>query len=207
MLCLQTTLLVAFATASAQAGTKPASYRFEEDTIDACAAGFVPGVGSWKVVKSDSAHGKAFAQCAKSEKSAFNVCLADQPTMKDLSIRVDFLPIAGAIDQGGGVVWRAKDAKNYYVARYNPLEENLRLYHVIDGKRTQLASADIPKREGWQSLEVSMNGDHIQVRLDSRQYLDVRDSTISEEGRVGLWTKADAVTQFDDLNIEHASDK
>jgi hypothetical protein len=110
--------------------------------------------------------------------------------------------IAGKEDQGGGLVWRAKDAKNYYVARYNPLEDNYRLYKVEKGKRTQLKSANIKPREGWHTLRVSMKGNVIECYYDGQKFLEAEDGTFSDSGKIGLWTKSDAQTHFDGLTVK-----
>ncbi|MBA3257018.1 MAG: DUF1080 domain-containing protein, partial [Pyrinomonadaceae bacterium] len=102
---------------------------------------------------------------------------------------------------GGGVVWRARDAKNYYIARYNPLEGNYRVYKVEDGRRTQLGTSDVKRSEGWHTLRVTMTGERIECYFDGRKYLDVSDSTFKSAGKIGLWTKADAQTHFDDLTV------
>jgi len=110
-------------------------------------------------------------------------------------------PIAGRLDQGGGIVWRAADAKNYYLARYNPLEDNYRLYHVVAGKRTLLKDTTLPHTAGMHTLRVTMTGDHIVCYYDGQAYLDHHDTQFSGSGKIGLWTKADAQTQFDNLTL------
>jgi hypothetical protein len=166
---------------------------------------FEPAVGDWAVVPSQDGKGSALEQTAKNERPVFNVLLVKGPAAQDLDLSVRLQSIAGEIDQGGGLVWRAKDARNYYIARYNPLEDNLRLYHVVEGKRTQLDNVDIPRSPGWHTLRVRMSGDRIQVFYDDEQRIERRDSTFSAPGRFGLWTKADARTQFDDLTLGTAA--
>ncbi len=114
-----------------------------------------------------------------------------------------FKAVRGKIDQGGGLVWRYQDAKNYYVARMNPLESNYRVYKVVDGKRTQLGTKEdvkIPAGE-WHVLKIEQTGEQIECWLDGKKYLEVKDDTFTKAGRVGLWTKADAQTRFDDLRM------
>ena len=109
----------------------------------------------------------------------------------------------GVEDQGGGLVWRAADGENYYIARWNPLEDNLRAYKVVDGRRTQLLTADVvADPDSWHGLVVSMTGERMEVRLDGEVLLFGEDGTFPGGGRVGLWTKADAATSFDDLEVE-----
>lgn len=164
---------------------------------------FTGEVGEWKVVADSTApsKGNVLAQLAKNERPVFNVALARATTFTDVDITVKIKAVAGEIDQGGGVVWRAKDAQNYYIARYNPLEQNYRVYRVEGGKRVQLGSADIARSAGWHTVRVTMTGDHIECLYDAKKFLDVKDSTFKGAGMIGLWTKADAVTHFDDLVV------
>ncbi len=92
-------------------------------------------------------------------------------------------------------------AKNYYVARYNPLEDNYRLYKVEKGRRSQIQSADIKHSDGWHTLRVTMENDRIQCFYDGKKVLEAKDSTFQEPGKIGLWTKADARSHFDDLKV------
>ena len=175
------------------------TWTFDDDRTGAIAKGFTNETGEWKVVDSDA--GKALAQTAKNANSVFNVALAADTDAKDVDLSVRMKAIAGELDRGGGLVWRARDAKNYYLARYNPLEDNYRVYKVQDGKRTLFQSVDIEHTDGWHTLRVTMEGDHIQCYYDGKKYLDVKDTTFTGSGKVGLWSKADAQTQFDDLTL------
>jgi hypothetical protein len=182
----------------AQDGVKR-SWTFDDEATGRIARGFTGEVGSWAVVASDS--GKALAQSAKNADPVFNIALADDTRARDLDLSVRLKAVAGELDQGGGLVWRARDAKNYYLARYNPLEDNFRVYKVVDGKRTQFQNADIPHTLGWHTLRVTMEGDHIRCFYDGKPYLDVKDTTFPEGGKVGLWSKSDARSEFDDLTL------
>jgi hypothetical protein len=96
-----------------------------------------------------------------------------------------------------------KDAHNYYIARANALENNVRLYRVVDGHRQQFAGVDVPVPNGrWQTLTLRVDGDRFAVALDGRELFQATDQTFSEAGRVGLWTKADSLTHFDDLVVQ-----
>ena len=176
------------------------TWNFDDEQVGQIAKGFTNDVGKWTVEKSD--HGKALAQTAKNSNPTFNVTLITGTEFKDGDISVKMKAVAGEIDQGGGIVWRAKDARNYYFARYNPLEDNYRLYKVIHGKRTLLQNADIMHSDGWHSLRVNVSGDHVQCYYDGKKYLDFEDSSIQPAGRIGLWSKADAQSHFDDLTLE-----
>jgi hypothetical protein len=135
----------------------------------------------------------------------YNVLLVKGLQMTDGLIQVRGLATSGKLDQGGGVVWRARDARNYYIARYNPLEDNLRLYTVKKGRRKQLASARIKlRRHQWFTLYVTMKGDHIRVHIAGTKLLDIHDKTFTGPGRIGLWTKADARSHFTDLRVRKA---
>ena len=116
---------------------------------------------------------------------------------------VSFKAVKGEKDQGGGLVWRYQDANNYYVARMNPLEDNFRVYKVVGGKRSkEFQSADVKVPAGeWHTLKIKHVGDHIECFLDGKKHLDVKDDSIDKAGKVGLWTKADAQTYFDNLKV------
>jgi hypothetical protein len=167
--------------------------------------GFAVKSGSWEVaLESKRGLNRVLVQTAASAKPVFNVVLIQSPVVKreaiDLTVRLRALE--GKVDQGGGVIWRAKDAENYYIARYNPLEDNLRLYSVNAGRRKLLKGAPLKlNHTAWHTLRVTMQGEQIKVFLDRRERLSVEDSTFDDAGQIGLWTKADAVTQFDDLKL------
>lgn len=112
-------------------------------------------------------------------------------------IETSLKAVSGETDQGGGLIWRARDKNNHYIARYNPVEKNLRLYELVEGKRTQLASAEVEKPEGsWAALAVEHQDNHITVSLDGKVLLEHDSNTFGEAGGVGLWSKADAATVF-----------
>jgi hypothetical protein len=122
------------------------------------------------------------------------------PEMKDLRLSVKCKPVSGKVDQGCGLVFRLKDADNYYITRANPLEDNIRLYHVVEGSRRQIATWSGKVKSGvWHELGVEANGDHIQVFLDGKNVIDANDRTFTEAGKFGVWTKADSLIYFDDL--------
>jgi hypothetical protein len=132
----------------------------------------------------------------------FPLCVIDTVKASDVELGVSFTPVAGKIDQAAGLIFRVKDANNYYVARANALENNVNLYHVIKGVRRQIAGVDVPVVTGkTQQLGVRIEGDAIKVSLDGRSLISVNDRTIQGSGAVGLWTKADSVTAFYELTI------
>ncbi len=160
------------------------------------------GEGSvWKVIAdktSPSKTGYVLAQTAASPRRMFNLCVLSDSKYGDVEVTVCFKAVKGKVDQGGGIVWRYQDANNYYVARMNPLEDNYRFYKVANGKRTQLATKEglkVPAGE-WHTLTIECEGNTIECELDGKDILKCKDSTFTKPGKVGLWTKADAVTEF-----------
>ena len=116
-------------------------------------------------------------------------------------VEVRFKPISGSEDQAGGLVWRWKDGDNYYVARANALENNVSLYHTTNGRRNTIKYVDAPvAKNAWHTLRVEFSGRRINVALDGKSYIELEDSHIAGAGAVGLWTKADSVTAFDDFS-------
>jgi hypothetical protein len=161
------------------------------------------GPGSvWKVLQ-DTDGKRVLAQTSdQGPNKFFNLCVAEKTRFTDLDMSVGFKPVAGKLDQGGGLVWRYQDADNYYIARMNPLEHNFRVYKVVAGKRTQLATVDVQAPTGqWHKLRIVQRGNHIQCYLDAALHLDVHDDTFKTAGKIGLWTKADAQTYFADLEV------
>ena len=140
----------------------------------------------------------ALAQTAETQPWA--VAILEDKTFADVDVTVRFRPISGKEDASGGVIFRAKDAKNYYLVRANGLEDNFRLYTMKGGNRGQIASTKVsaPKLGDWHSIRVVAKGTKIQAYLDGKLQIDHDDATYTE-GYVGLWTKADSVTEFDDL--------
>ncbi|HMB02655.1 MAG TPA: hypothetical protein VKP69_02820 [Isosphaeraceae bacterium] len=192
-------LLTASFAMVASAQTVKRTWTFDDEATGRIATGFTNEVGEWTVVASD--RGKALAQSANNPNSVFNITLISDTNAKDVDLSVRMKPIAGQTDQGGGLVWRAKDKKNYYLARYNPLEDNFRLYKVVHGKRTLIQNYDIQHADGWHTLRVVMKGDQIECYYDGKKYLEARDSTFTQGGMIGLWSKADAQSHFDDLTL------
>jgi hypothetical protein len=161
--------------------------------------------GQW-VVKADpdARSGKhVLAQLdADATDNRFPLAVADAPLAKDLRLSVKCKSISGKVDQACGLVFRYQDENNYYITRANPLEDNVRLYHVKDGNRQQLASWKGPVKAGvWHELAIEAKGERLQVLWNGKKILEAKDRTFSKAGKVGLWTKADSVTYFDDLTI------
>ena len=175
------------------------TWEFEADEPGKIAKGFTNEVGQWEVAKDGD--NRVLYQKAKNEDAIFNVALVEGTSYKDLDLSVKLRAVAGEVDRGGGLVWRARDRNNYYICRYNPLEDNFRVYKVEDGKRTQFASVKVPGDESWHTLRATMSGAKITCYLDGKMLLEAEDSTFREAGMIGLWSKADAQSFFDDLAV------
>jgi hypothetical protein len=198
MIVVSPAVLTSLTSSRAQTTAKQV-WNFDSDTPGAIAKGFTSEVGHWEVVKDGG--NQVLAQKAKSEDATFNVALAQETSYKDVDLSVRVKAVAGEIDRGGGLIWRAKDKGNYYICRYNPLEDNYRVYKVENGKRTQFASAKVPGDEAWHTLRATMAGSRIACYLDGKKLLEAEDSTFPGAGKIGLWSKADARTYFDDLTV------
>ncbi len=132
----------------------------------------------------------------------FPVCVYDKFTAKDVEVSVKFKAVSGTVDQAAGLVARFKDKDNYYVVRANALEDNVRLYKVVGGSRKPFAGTNVKVSLGaWHTLALAIKGRHFEIIFDGRLLFTADDRTFEEAGKVGLWTKADSVTYFDDLRV------
>lgn len=192
-------------------GMDPASGRslsidFESDSPDRVARGFTNEVGRWEVARDGT--NQVLAQRAENRMSVFNVTLVEQSSFKNVDLSVRIKAIAGENEQGGGLIWRAKDKDNYYAARYNPFrsrirprEPNICLYKVEAGKLTQLDHANVAGDTEWHTLRITMDETEIVGYLDERRLLQAEDSTFVDVGKVGLWSRSDAQSYFDELKV------
>ncbi|MBI5185208.1 MAG: hypothetical protein HZA01_05720 [Nitrospinae bacterium] len=161
--------------------------------------------GRWKVVEDKTAPTPphAFAQ-ASSENSGdrFNLAVIEDTEYGNLALEIKLKAVSGKEDQGGGPIWRYQDPDNYYIARVNPLENNFRVYKVVNGNRKQLSTANLKIASGeWHTIKIINKDDKIECYYDERLYLEARDGAF-KKGKIGLWTKADAITYFDNLEVE-----
>jgi hypothetical protein len=185
--------------------------------FDASAAGALPtgfssavtgggGPAAWVVVEDFTAPsgGKVLAQTSTDRTSLrFPLCVYDGFTAPDVTVSVSFKPVSGTVDQAAGLVARYRDKDNYYVVRANALENNVRLYKVEGGNRKQFAGANVKVPSGeWQTLALEVKGTHLRVLLNDALLFQADDATFKNAGKVGLWTKADSVTYFDDLRVK-----
>jgi hypothetical protein len=194
--------------------TEARTWHFDDDYSEQLPPKFVIGTffdgrpaGDWKVITTPKAVSpqNVFAQLRqKGAEHHYNVVLIEETNTADLDLSVSFLPISGKADMGGGLIWRATDDRNYYLARANPLEQNIRVYHVVKGIRKMLKNYDsIIDIKKWHRLHVINQGCRIQVFYDEKPIFNLCDETF-REGRIGLWTKSDAATYFDDLTLQGA---
>jgi hypothetical protein len=165
--------------------------------------------GKW-VVQGEGSN-KVLAQTdTDSTRSRFPVAVLSDLITADVDLSVRFKPVSGRVDRAAGLVWRYRDEDNYYIVRANALEDNVVLYKVEKGKRTDLPikgegrtygkKAEVPGGQ-WSTLRVVVTGRLFEVYFDGTKLYEVEDVTFAEPGKVGVWTKADSVTQFDDLTV------
>ena len=203
--------LATFAAFAAEEGTVK-TWSFEADKIDEPPAGFSFGktgqgrAGKW-VVRAEPgapAGGRVLAQIDTDDTDyRFPVAVAEEPLLRDLRLEVSCKPVSGKTDQACGLVFRYQDENNYYVTRANALEDNVRLYHVVGGRRRQFAGWN-GKVAGqtWHALAVEARGNRFRVFFDGKPIIEATDDTFKNAGKVGVWTKADSVTWFGGLSVK-----
>ncbi len=204
-LFLVATLLSAAAVAEEKTMT---TFNFDSDVPGQPPKGFEFGLtgkgkpGKWVVQAVDDApSGKNVLMQTDDDTTDYRFPVAyTGPELKDLRLSVKCKPIRGKVDQGCGIVWRLKDADNYYIVRANALEDNVHLYRTVKGRRVKFAGWNGKVASGaWHELATEMAGDHIQVFFDGKKVIDDHDDALKDAGKFGVWTKADSIIQFDDL--------
>ena len=211
-----TILIVVLSVLSITAQGQARKIDFEQDAVGQQPKGFLFGhtrqegaPGRW-VVEEDKA-GKYLAQVdADSTRNRFPIAVLADLSAADTDLSVRFRPVSGRVDQAAGLVWRYQNENNYYIVRANALEDNVVLYKVQNGQRTDLPvkgegrtygkRAEVPSGQ-WSTLRVVASGPRFEVHFNGRKLYDVEDSTFAQAGRVGVWTKADSVTHFDDFTV------
>ena len=186
---------------------------FADDAVGALPAGWKAAetrgkgaMATWEVAEDPTSpsKGKVVTIAGNTNSGgAFSLLINQNVKIKNMELTMSLKALAGGEDQGGGPIWRVKDADNYYVARWNPLEDNLRLYVVKNGKRVQIAGTKIetdPK--AWHTIKVENIGNHIEVYFDGKKKLEKDDATFADAGRVGYWIKADGRSSFDVMKVE-----
>ena len=203
--------LMAVAGSTGPAGSSAKTWNFDSEKVEGPPAGFAFGrtgggrEGRWVVLAERDAPsgGNVLAQVDTDETDyRFPVAVVQDTSHRDLSLSVKCKPVSGKVDQACGLVFRYKDPDNYYITRANALEDNLRLYYVKDGHRKQFAGWNGKITSGaWHELRVVAKGDHFEVSWDGKKVIEATDRTFPEAGKIGLWTKADSITHFDDLTV------
>ena len=214
LLCLAACILllvVGLGTVSQISATPGAVvFNFEQDVIGQTPKGFTSyatgsgPAGKWLVQEmADAPSGKRVVvqTDADDTDNRYPVLIADKEEYDDVDVSVKGKAISGKGDQGIGLVFRFRDPQSYYVVRANALENNVRLYKMVDGRRKQFAGADVKVTSGqWHTLRVVAQSDHLVCYFNGQKLIDTRDATYGK-GKVGLWTKADSVTAFADLTV------
>lgn len=196
----------------AATGMAVAQTKVTFDAAGALPKGWVSGItgkgaAKWEVVADDTAPSPKHV-LKQSGEATFCWAAKTDERIRDGFAETQFKPLSGKEDQAGGLVFRFKDANNYYVVRANALEDNVVLYKTVDGKRSSLpvkgrtfgygVDAKVPKGR-WNTLRVEFRGNLFSAFLNGKKLFDVEDGTFPEAGGVGVWTKADSVTLFDDF--------
>jgi hypothetical protein len=211
-----TLLMAAIAASAAQGFAQSRAIDFTADAVGSQPAGFrfghtanVGAPGKW-VVQAEGAN-KVLAQADPDPTRArFPVAVLTGVSAADVDVSVRFKPVSGKVDQAAGLVWRFQNQDNYYIVRANALEHNVVLYKVENGRRTDLPvkgegrtygkKATVPSG-AWSTLGVVVRGPRFEVRFNGARLFEVEDTTFAGAGTVGLWTKADSITLFDDLTV------
>jgi hypothetical protein len=158
------------------------------------------GTPKWTIETDDSAPSKPNV-LKQSGAATYPVCIKNDTSVKDGYVEVKFKPVAGKEDQAGGVIWRCADADNYYIARANALEDNVTIYHTIGGKRVSFKNVDTKVAPVvWHTLRVEFTRNKFTVIFDGKTVIEATDGSFKDAGKVGVWTKADSTTLFDDFS-------
>ena len=197
-------IIMGIAITAMSAGAFGETVNFDTDQTGALPSGWVAGVtgrgnAKW-LVEADAGAPSAPNVLKQSGTGSFPWCVKKDVALVDGFVEVKFKALSGSEDQAGGVVWRWKDGDNYYVARANALENNISLYYTEKGRRNTIKYVDTPViGHTWHTLRAEFAGTQIRVMLDGKTYIELDDKHIAGAGAVGVWTKADSVTAFDDF--------
>jgi hypothetical protein len=196
---------IAVATIFAATAASAETINFDADPPGALPPGWQQGVTGkgnpqWAVRPDQSAPSKPNV-LQQSGSGTFPWCVLPKAAVENGFVEVRFKALSGKEDRAGGIVWRWKNGDNYYVARANALEDNVSLYYTEKGRRITIKYVDAPVPPNvWHTLRVEFSGKRIKVVLNGKTYIDLEDGHIGGAGAVGLWTKADSVTAFDDFS-------
>jgi hypothetical protein len=163
------------------------------------------GPGQWAVIADPTATGGRAIEQSSTERTDYRFPLAiHRPlTARNVDVSLRFKAVAGTVDRAGGIAVRLADPDNYYVVRANALEDNVRFYRVVKGRREQIEGADLKVSAGaWHTLGLKAEGNRFTIMFDGKELYTATDDTIAGAGKVALWTKADSVTRFDRIEIK-----
>lgn len=178
-------------------GVAPADFEFARTGQGA--------IGQWLVVEDASAASKRSIEQSNTDRTDYRFPLAIyQPTTaRNVEVSLRFKPVAGKVDQAAGIAVRLTSPDDYYLVRANALEDNVRFYRIVKGRRQQLATGNVKVASGvWHTLGIKAEGDRFTVTFDGKQLHSTADKTFPGAGRIALWTKSDSVTRFDQINIQ-----
>jgi hypothetical protein len=207
----RTVLLLALGMSLATLAADPVKRDFEADAVGTPPSGFDfartggGGEGRWvvRVEKGATTNHVLVQESADATDNRFPVAVLKEGAYKDVVLSVRARPLSGEVDQGFGLVWRYQDINNYYVTRCNADEDNCTIYHTVNGKRRAFLGQGVKvAKNTWHTLKLEAAGDHFVVTFDGNKVLDAKDETFKDAGKVGLWTKADSVIEFDDLAVD-----
>jgi hypothetical protein len=163
------------------------------------------GPGQWTVVADETVNGGRVIEQSSTDRTdyRFPLALYSPILAKNVDVSVSFRAVAGRVDQAGGIAVRVIDADNYYVARANALEDNIRFYRVVKGSRQQIDGVNITfTKNEWHTLGLKANGDRFSIGFDGKTLFATTDQTFSNKGKIALWTKSDSVTRFSKISID-----
>src|ERR1700719_1301628 len=202
---MKTLLLTSLASIAIPALASADTVNFDNLKVGAAPPGWTAtqtgsGSAKWSVEKDESAPSQPNV-LKQSGEATFPVCFKNDTSLKDGFGEVIFKPVAGKEDQAGGVIWRVQDANNYYIARANGLEDNVTIYHTINSKRMAFKNINTKVTSAvWHTLRVDFEGNKFTVIFDGTKVIEATDASFANAGKVGVWTKADSVTAFDDFS-------
>ncbi len=206
-----TVLAVVGAVSALVIAAEPVKRDFESDAIGSPPPGFDfgrtggGGEGKWvvRVEQGGTANHVLVQESADPTDYRFPVAVLKDGAYRDVVLSVRARPLSGEVDQGFGLVWRYQDTNNYYITRCNADEDNCTIYHTVDGRRRAFLNQSVKvAKKTWHTLKLEATGNHFVVTYDGNKVLDAKDDTFKAAGKVGLWTKADSVIEFDDFVVE-----
>ena len=185
------------AIAKMEVGAAPADFKFVRTGQG--------GEGQWTVVNDPTSFSGRVIEQSSTDRTDYRFPLAifEPVVAKNVDVSISFKPVAGRVDQAGGIAVRVLDADNYYVVRANALEDNVRFYRLVKGRREQIDGANIKVAGNvWHTLGLKADGERFTIKFDGKILFTTSDKTFAGAGKIALWTKADSITRFDQISID-----